>query len=52
MEQIKTAEELQSQNQEGKSQLVEDVTPEIWCNKTLSKAFKIMRYDNKHSIGS
>lgn len=43
---IKTAEEMQTENQEGKSQLVERV--EI---NGLSEALSVMKYDNKYFIG-
>jgi hypothetical protein len=43
---IKTADEMQNENQEDKSQLVEAINIE-----GLSEAFKIMRYENKYFIG-
>lgn len=43
---IKTADEMQNENQEDKTQLVEAVNIE-----GLSEAFKIMRYENKYFIG-
>ena len=43
---IKTADEMQNENQEDKSQLVEAI--EV---KGLSEAFHIMRYENKYFVG-
>lgn len=43
---IKTADEMQNENQEDKSQLVEAVDV-----KGLSEAFQIMRYENKYFVG-
>ena len=43
---IKTAEELQTENQEGKSTLVEQVEVQ-----GLTKALQVMKYDEKYFVG-
>jgi hypothetical protein len=45
---IRTEEQLRTENQEGKSALVENISEQF---TEISKAFSVMKYEDKHFIG-